>query len=307
MLVNPVNYQNIEKPQGYNAFARAEEEFQLKKAMALAEAQARKDAADLKREALKVGGATGGIADRLIAQGVDPIQAVLIAKSGLGAGVGLDVKTGQVQPMMGAPEAKGALKYGETAGGKQAELQYQPLLIESKAKAEDVAKAKTNVGGYANDVANSIQLIDQTMKMPGFSSALGPLQSRLPTVRGTTADAEAAIKQIQGGAFLDSIQEMRGLGALSNAEGQAATQAATRMQTAISEDGFRKAAEEYKAIMTQGLLRMQRKAGVEQGVPAPAFSNSDPLSAARDAIARGAPRDAVIRRLQENGIDAAGL
>lgn len=33
----------------------------------------------------------------------------------------------------------------------------------------------------------------------------------------------------------------------------------------------------------------------------------DPLSSARDAIARGAPRDAVIKRLQENGYDATGL
>lgn len=35
--------------------------------------------------------------------------------------------------------------------------------------------------------------------------------------------------------------------------------------------------------------------------------NSDPLAAARDAIARGAPREAVIQRLQQNGIDATGL
>lgn len=36
-------------------------------------------------------------------------------------------------------------------------------------------------------------------------------------------------------------------------------------------------------------------------------SSNDALSAARDAIARGAPRDKVIQRLQENGIDAGGL
>lgn len=34
---------------------------------------------------------------------------------------------------------------------------------------------------------------------------------------------------------------------------------------------------------------------------------SDPLSMARDAIAKGAPRDAVIQRLQQNGIDPSGL
>ncbi len=42
----------------------------------------------------------------------------------------------------------------------------------------------------------------------------------------------------------------------------------------------------------------------------PASYNSaagDPLAEARAAIAKGAPRDAVIKRLQENGVDAAGL
>jgi hypothetical protein len=42
-----------------------------------------------------------------------------------------------------------------------------------------------------------------------------------------------------------------------------------------------------------------------QAAPAPAAGN--PLAAARDAIARGAPREAVIQRLKENGIDPKGL
>jgi hypothetical protein len=41
--------------------------------------------------------------------------------------------------------------------------------------------------------------------------------------------------------------------------------------------------------------------------PAPAPGKQDPLAAARDAIARGANRDAVIKRLKENGIDTKGL
>lgn len=41
-----------------------------------------------------------------------------------------------------------------------------------------------------------------------------------------------------------------------------------------------------------------------QPKPAP---KQDPLAAARDAIARGAPKDAVIKRLRENGIDPKGL
>lgn len=254
------------------------------------------------------GGATSVIADRLIAQGVDPLEAVLIAKSGIGAGRTYNPATKAVEPMTGAPQAGGAIKYGEEAGKQQAQLEYQPQIDTAKAVAKDVATAKTSVGGYGQDVANSIQLIDNFMAEPGFASALGPIQSRLPTVRGSTADAEATLGQIKGGAFLDSIQEMRGLGALSNAEGAAATSAATRMQAAISEEGFKKAAEDYKAIMKQGLSRMQNKAGVEQQLPASAIPNrADPLAAARDAIAKGAPREAVLQRLQQNGIDATGL
>lgn len=46
-----------------------------------------------------------------------------------------------------------------------------------------------------------------------------------------------------------------------------------------------------------------------QTAPAPQASTpqGDPLAAARDAIAKGAPRDAVIKRLQDNGIDPTGL
>jgi hypothetical protein len=46
-----------------------------------------------------------------------------------------------------------------------------------------------------------------------------------------------------------------------------------------------------------------------QGPPAalPGVPSADPITAAKDAISRGAPRDAVIQRLQQNGINPAGL
>jgi hypothetical protein len=258
------------------------------------------------------GGATGQFADRLEKLGVDPLQAALIAKSGLGVGRGIDPATGMVSPMAGVPEAGSAIKYGEKAGEKQAELQYQPKIEAEKEaqtiRAKDVATAQTGVNSYADTIANNMQLIDNLIASPGFNGAIGTVDSKLMTLSGDTADSEAMLKQVQGSAFLDSIQEMRGLGALSNAEGAAATQAATRMQAASSEEGFRQAAEDYKAIMQQGLARMQQKAGVPQNMPEAAIPNrADPLAAARDAIAKGAPREAVLKRLQENGINPAGL
>ena len=50
------------------------------------------------------------------------------------------------------------------------------------------------------------------------------------------------------------------------------------------------------------------EAGTSTASPAtPTKTAPDPMAAARDAINRGAPRDAVIKRLRENGIDPGGL
>lgn len=49
-LVAPVNYRNVQQPVSLNEYQRAEQEFQLRKAAALGELQARKDMMDLKRQ-----------------------------------------------------------------------------------------------------------------------------------------------------------------------------------------------------------------------------------------------------------------
>jgi len=49
---------------------------------------------------------------------------------------------------------------------------------------------------------------------------------------------------------------------------------------------------------------LARPAAPQSALPPPAI---DPIARARDAIQRGAPRDAVIQRLRDNGIDPSGL
>jgi hypothetical protein len=69
------------------------------------------------------------------------------------------------------------------------------------------------------------------------------------------------------------------------------------------EDGLGNVGDVLNAVIG---ARKQATPSSAPGAP----SRPDPsgaLAAARDAIARGAPRDAVIKRLQENGIDPAGL
>ncbi len=57
----------------------------------------------------------------------------------------------------------------------------------------------------------------------------------------------------------------------------------------------------------RALSSMVRDAGPTYRAPQRAIGKADALAQARDAIAKGAPRDAVIQRLRENGVDPTGL
>jgi hypothetical protein len=62
-----------------------------------------------------------------------------------------------------------------------------------------------------------------------------------------------------------------------------------------------------KSLEADGYSPEAIKAAGGERPAAPARPTTDPLAAARDAISKGAPRDAVIKRLRENGIDPGGL
>lgn len=82
------------------------------------------------------------------------------------------------------------------------------------------------------------------------------------SVRGTGGyDFQNKVNQAKSGAFLTAIQQMRGLGALSNAEGDAATRAVTRLNTSTSEKEFVSALDDYERIIDQAMARAQGRMG----------------------------------------------
>lgn len=74
-------------------------------------------------------------------------------------------------------------------------------------------------------------------------------------------DFDALVEQAKSGAFLTAIQQLRGLGALSNAEGQTATAAVTRMKTGLSKEAFLKAVNDYEAVIKKGMAQAQARLG----------------------------------------------
>ena len=159
-----------------------------------------------------------------------------------------------VSPPMGAPQ------------------QLTPPRPQTKQKILDTAQAEAEIAlpGIESDAAQSITQVERILEDPNLGSLIGNpagmLTKRIPGQ--PAANISAALKQIQGGAFLAAIQKMRGSGAVSEAEGAAATAAITRMSEAQSVDAFKAAGQEYIDILRRGVENQRRLAGVKQAAPA---------------------------------------
>jgi hypothetical protein len=118
------------------------------------------------------------------------------------------------------------------------------------------------VAGAAGDIAageTALDLIAQIKTHPELPNATG-FTSFANAIPGTPRYGfQNLVEQAKSGAFLTAIQEMRGMGSLSNAEGQTATAAVTRMNTALSKDDFLKAVADYEAIIERGVKKAKEK------------------------------------------------
>jgi hypothetical protein len=107
-------------------------------------------------------------------------------------------------------------------------------------------------------------VVKQVRDDPALASVTGSFQGRLPAgiplLTGGQAGANLVpkINQIKGGAFLQAIDALRGLGALSNVEGSTATAAIARLETIQDETEYRKALDELLGLINNGIERAQR-------------------------------------------------
>lgn len=133
----------------------------------------------------------------------------------------------------------------------------------AEAQGTATAEAQVQYPQLVDRLDESIGVIDRTLKMPNFNDAFGVIASRTPTMVQETRDVEISIEQIQKGQFLAAIDQLRGLGALSNAEGAAATAAQTSLNLAMSPEAARAELARLKKIMETGKQRALAKTVVD--------------------------------------------
>lgn len=143
-------------------------------------------------------------------------------------------------------------------------------------KAEGEAQASA-----PNDIASAestLGYIESLRNHPGRAAGTGGT-SWMGSIPGTAAkEFQIEVERLKSGAFMTAIEQLRGMGALSNAEGQTATAAVAALATEGTEEGFLKRLAEYEAIVNKGIERARKRSASPTDAPADApVAGDDPL------------------------------
>lgn len=112
----------------------------------------------------------------------------------------------------------------------------------------------------------TIGYIDQLLSDPNLANVTG-WQSWLPDVAlaatqgGDTLSTRRRIEQLQGSAFLEAYNGLRGGGQITEVEGKQAKEAMARLNTAQTDADYRQALMDFKDAVERGYAKLAARAG----------------------------------------------
>ena len=126
-------------------------------------------------------------------------------------------------------------------------------------QAPEIAKKIETADKASADTVTLLDRINQARNHPGINSGLGLQGDVMGKIKGTEAYGfHQLVGEIKGSAFLQAYTGMKGTGAITEKEGEKATQAKERIQTAQSPKDFQKALLDYENAVRGDLERVQR-------------------------------------------------
>lgn len=127
--------------------------------------------------------------------------------------------------------------------------QEQARNTASQAKLDKQATAQ----GAVDTFSTALNSLDTITNSPGLSKAVG-IRSALPTIPGSdAANFEAQLDTFKAQTFLPMVASLKGMGALSDAEGKKLSDAVGALSPKMSETAFRKSADQIKSSLEQKL------------------------------------------------------
>lgn len=142
-----------------------------------------------------------------------------------------------------------------------------------------VQEARQMLPKVDNQVSTMVNTIDQILNHKGLDYSVG-VWGKAPTVPGTPqADVRALQDQIQGQAFLQAFESLKGGGAITEVEGKKAEQAIARLQSTQSPTAYRDSLKELRGMLQAAQERAYKSADMQRPGAAPSGGIATPRSA----------------------------
>lgn len=133
-----------------------------------------------------------------------------------------------------------------------------------RGKVADVEAARGNID-------NMLNTVDRVLGNKSLNDVLGSFEGRMPNMASALDDEEsdaiALIETLGSQAFLSQLPNIKGLGQLSNSEGDKLQAALQNLGRAQSEKQFRASAKEAQRIMMIARKNIANRYGVPDNVP----------------------------------------
>jgi hypothetical protein len=189
----------------------------------------------------------------------------------------------QVNPGAGPAGPQGE-RFGKTVSPSDAIAQQgnqamRDLLIQERQMRVDEGRAKADERTLKKQATRAgaeqtLAVIDKALDHPGRSTATGLSGQIDPRnlIAGTDAmDFKTVVDQLQGKAFLEAFESLKGGGQITEMEGKKATDAMARLNRAQSDAEFVKSLSDLRDVVSAGIERMgARQGGPSAPAPAPA-------------------------------------
>ena len=233
-------------------------------------------------EEAKKGGFSGSFTDYLTfvnTRPVSPNYQAIPTERGMQV---FDTRTGQIVSTQGLPPAQYSPSLqGEIAASKAA----------GTMEGEQRTAARLDLPSYLDSSKAMLSKVESLIKHPGMRDAVGApsLGKAMMYVPGSDAsNFMARLREVQGGQFLEAFKTLRGGGAITQTEGEKATQAISRMSTSQDEKEFVTAANEFRRVVLRGMERAQARAS---GSPQSTENNATPTDSGEIQYPRGTVRE----------------
>ncbi len=156
----------------------------------------------------------------------------------------------------------------ETNDLKRSELQQK--IQDAQVKRNDTVRAKTaEVESGRSTIDNFLNTADQALQTPAgvVADAAGTISSRLPTIDQDVADFEEVLKTLSSQAFLSQVPAMKGLGALTEAEGKKLESSLANLSLRQSPEKLMSNVKEAQRLMLKARATLSDKHGIPDITP----------------------------------------